>query len=342
MLMTVFALTYKRSVATRLFAVLLMVLGLSLLNSLVFFPSYYGRWTTVLDYAIPELIFLIGPVTYFYTRSLFEKNFQLQKSDYFHFTPAILDIAPSIFAVTIWSMGLDNIPHDGLRNDYFYFLDSLGQYLSYPHFASITIYLYFSWKYLRDNRSIADTKTYRWSRDLLIGISLIDLIWLPYVALSFSKYYLVLMDLVYLYPIFYTMSGFFYYLTYRIIIGGMSYRPNPATKEELEEQRARILRVLSENRLYSQTDLNLKMLSQNTGIREDQLSFIFKHYDQKGFNQFINEYRIQKAIEKMEDETSNRLSIEGIGMEVGFSSRTTFYRSFKQKTGKSPAELLKH
>lgn len=340
-LLTVFALTRKQKPTNQLFAVLLIVLGLSLLNSLVFFPSYYGRWNTVLDYAVPELIFLIGPVTYFYTRSLFEKNFKLRKSDYYHFAPAFLDIVPFLIAITIWSMGLDNVPRDGLRNEYFYFLDTLGQYMSFPQFASITIYLFLSWKYLKTNRPIADTKTYRWSRDMLIGVSLIDVIWLPYVVLSFSPYYLVLMDVVYLYPIFYTLSAFFYYLTYRMIIGGLSNRPNPATKAELEERRNTILQVLSEGKLYGQSDLNLKMLSGSTGIREDQLSFIFKHYYKKGFNQFLNEFRVQKALEKMEDKESNLLSVEGIGMEVGFASRTTFYRSFKQKTGKTPAELLK-
>ncbi|WP_424581973.1 AraC family transcriptional regulator [Tunicatimonas sp.] len=33
--------------------------------------------------------------------------------------------------------------------------------------------------------------------------------------------------------------------------------------------------------------------------------------------------------------------MEGIAFDVGFSSRATFYRSFKQIMGKSPNEILR-
>ncbi|MDW3196566.1 MAG: helix-turn-helix domain-containing protein [Cytophagales bacterium] len=341
LLIILFVLGSKRSISNLLFGTLLFLLGLSSANSLVFFPSGNGHITSVLDFVYPELIMLFGPVTFFYTRSLFEKGFNLKKKDYLHFTPAILDLAPSVFAFMIWSIGLDTIPEDSSRHDYYYLLDNINQILGYPQLLSITIYLFFSWKYLLANRAIADTNTYRWARDILIGMSLIDLIWSPYVIFAFTEIQLSLMKYVFLHPVLYAISAFFYFVTYRLIVGGMSHRANLATKEELEKYRSTILKTLAQDRLYSQTDLNLKMLSQYTAIREEQLSFIFKHYYQKGFNQFINEYRIEKAIEKMENGESDRLSIEGIGIEVGFSSRTTFYRSFKRKTGKSPAELLK-
>lgn len=341
LLIIIFAWSRKRSASNRLFVALLFVLGLSLANSLVFSPSGNGHVPTVLDFVYPELILLIGPLTFFYTRSLFEKDFKLESRDFIHFAPAILDLAPSAIAFVIWAMGLDYIPSGSTRHEYYYLLDRIFQFLSYPQFVSITGYLFYSWKYLLSNRTIADNNTYRWSRDILIGISVIDLIWSPYVVFGFTEIYLTLMKWVYLHPVLYSMSAFFYYLSYRLIVNGMSLRANPATKEELEQQRTIILEALAQDRLYSQVNLSLKKLSEYTNLREDQLSFIFKHYYQKGFNQFINEYRVERAIEKMEKGESYRLSVEGIGMEVGFSSRTTFYRSFKQKTGKSPAELLK-
>lgn len=340
LLMILFVLNSKRSISNRLFGALIFLLGLSSANSLIFFPSGNGQVPSVLDFVYPELILLFGPVTFFYTRSLFEKGFQLKKKDYLHFIPAILDLAPSVLAFMIWSMGLDTIPAGSSRQEYYYLLDNINQILGYSQLLSITLYLFLSWKYLLVNRAIADTNTYRWSRDILIGMSLIDLIWSPYVIFGFTDIQLALMKHVFLHPVLYAISAFFYFVTYRLIVGGTSHRANLATKEELEKHRSTILKTLAQDRLYSQTDLNLKMLSQHTAIREEQLSFIFKHYYQKGFNQFINDYRIDRALEKMENGDADHLSIEGIGMEVGFSSRTTFYRSFKRKTGKSPVELL--
>src|SRR3569833_245838 len=61
----------------------------------------------------------------------------------------------------------------------------------------------------------------------------------------------------------------------------------------------------------------------------------------KSFNDFINEYRVQDALRKMQDPAFDHITLLGIAYESGFNSQTSFNRIFKQVTGKSPVEYKK-
>ena len=57
------------------------------------------------------------------------------------------------------------------------------------------------------------------------------------------------------------------------------------------------------------------------------------------FNDFINKLRLE-YLEKNFDPEWEKLTLEGIGNEVGFSSRTTFYNSIKKYRGVSPSAFF--
>jgi AraC-like DNA-binding protein len=47
------------------------------------------------------------------------------------------------------------------------------------------------------------------------------------------------------------------------------------------------------------------------------------------------------SIETVEDADWLRYSLEGIVQDVGFKSRTTFIKAFKEKTGSTPSQYKK-
>lgn len=57
------------------------------------------------------------------------------------------------------------------------------------------------------------------------------------------------------------------------------------------------------------------------------------------FNEWVNNYRVEKALAILNDEKSKHLSIEGVGSEAGFKSRSAMYTAFKRKTGQSPGNF---
>lgn len=326
------ALRQKNSIPARLFAFLMSVLSTLLLSNIIFFDAFSTGNVSIADFIIPEPIFLLGPLILFYCRSLFEEGFSLRKLDYWHLLPGILDLFSPIYVLIVLALSLDQANH-------YPFLNTYDDFIVIPQFISLTFYLFQSWKYLLKVKPLADSRTFTWSRDFMLGMSLINIIWFPFLMFYISPYQGVLLSTVYFHPIFYTISAFFYFLSYRIVKDGLSFRPNLFTQSELHHNLNKIETAMLKDELYRNPELTLKQLSTKTDISEKKLSFIFKHHFKKGFNQYLNECRIQKVFKKLQD-GSSRFSIEGIALDVGFSSRSTFYRSFKQVTGKSPKELL--
>lgn len=54
------------------------------------------------------------------------------------------------------------------------------------------------------------------------------------------------------------------------------------------------------------------------------------------FSEWVNNYRVEYAIALLAEPQSNQLSIEGVGSESGFKSRSAMYTAFKKKTGQAP------
>jgi AraC-like DNA-binding protein len=57
------------------------------------------------------------------------------------------------------------------------------------------------------------------------------------------------------------------------------------------------------------------------------------------FNEWVNNYRVEKALEILKDKNNDHLSIEGVGSDSGFKSRSAMYIAFKKKTGETPGHF---
>ncbi|XHR97182.1 helix-turn-helix domain-containing protein [Mucilaginibacter sp. UC70_90] len=92
------------------------------------------------------------------------------------------------------------------------------------------------------------------------------------------------------------------------------------------------------NLYYQDPELNLRSLAEKLDLHPNELSRIINTVLKKSFNDFINEYRVADVARKMQDPAYDHLTLLGIAFESGFNSKTTFNRTFKQMTGKNPAE----
>ena len=85
-------------------------------------------------------------------------------------------------------------------------------------------------------------------------------------------------------------------------------------------------------------DIHLSDIAKAVGFNECYFSRLFKEITEKGFRQYLNEFRIKKAECLLRD--ANCLISEA-AYAVGFNSLTTFNRSFKQVKGCTPQEYRK-
>lgn len=87
---------------------------------------------------------------------------------------------------------------------------------------------------------------------------------------------------------------------------------------------------------YLQPDFNLLKLSHLIDIPAHHLSFYFREIKQQPFNDYRNELRVEYAKELISSGRAAELTLEGIGQQSGFVSKSSFFKAFKKVTGDTP------
>ena len=109
--------------------------------------------------------------------------------------------------------------------------------------------------------------------------------------------------------------------------------------QRAEELKARLEKLMSEEQVFKNPELKLKQVAAHLSVSAHVLSQFLNDNLGKSFAEFVNEYRIKSACALLQ--TEHRLTMEGIGIEVGFKSRTSFYTAFKKKHGITPSQYSK-
>ena len=89
------------------------------------------------------------------------------------------------------------------------------------------------------------------------------------------------------------------------------------------------------NQHFQDSSLSLSSVADIIGVNSSYLSKLFGDAYYKGFNQYLNDLRIQKAKELLR---TSDMKIRDIGPSVGFLTVQTFIRVFKKSVGVTPNE----
>lgn len=109
--------------------------------------------------------------------------------------------------------------------------------------------------------------------------------------------------------------------------------------EETIESINLLKKLVKEEGLYKSVDLTIVDVSEKMNIHPKKLSVLLNSNVGLNFNQFINQYRIEDAKQLLNENKTNNLTIEGIAMEVGFKSKSSFYTAFKKVTNMTPVNF---
>lgn len=110
---------------------------------------------------------------------------------------------------------------------------------------------------------------------------------------------------------------------------GSSVMVNPGICERIRNE-------METKEFYLDQNLSLHDFASEIQISARNISACINQYVGINFNEWVNNYRVEKALAHLKDPKSNHLSIEGIGTNSGFKSRSAMYEAFKRKLGKSP------
>lgn len=141
---------------------------------------------------------------------------------------------------------------------------------------------------------------------------------------------------------------------YRIKKGAVStktksfeeHRQEKYRKSRMEEKTAMLIieklnECMEKEQLYLNSDLRLQDVAKMVKCNAGELSQVLNVFMNIGFTDYINKYRIDEFIKRIQDESASKYTLVSLSEQCGFSSRTSFFRSFKKFKGMSPAEYIK-
>jgi len=121
-------------------------------------------------------------------------------------------------------------------------------------------------------------------------------------------------------------------------------KPILKLNEDIELELIIKLDEFEKNKDFLNSDLTRENLSKKLNTNVKYLSKIINQHKNKTFINYINDLRIDYAIEQLLDENSNfiKWSVKAIAKEVGFNYTEPFSRAFFKKTGIKPSFFIKN
>ena len=134
-------------------------------------------------------------------------------------------------------------------------------------------------------------------------------------------------------------------MTFSSIGSSSSSNTNPkdSQKDSDDPQMNSFLRMeyrVMEERLFLQPKFGRDDLLRLCNVSKNDLPRILRQYARvNNVSDYLNHLRVEYAVRLMHEKPN--LSMDGIGKEAGFNSRSTFYRAFFKEFGMTPAQYLK-
>lgn len=108
------------------------------------------------------------------------------------------------------------------------------------------------------------------------------------------------------------------------------------------DARAKLEEHIIQYQNFRQNNLTLAQLAKESNIPVIQLNFLLKNIYNKSYTKYVNSLRVNYVKEKLTRlEEWKHLTIEAVGIDAGFKSRSVFFSEFKKQTGVTPGEFVK-
>lgn len=118
------------------------------------------------------------------------------------------------------------------------------------------------------------------------------------------------------------------------------YKSNRLTDEECKSLSERLTAYMKTEKPYTHPELKITDIAQTLGVSSPIMSFLFNQYYNQSYYDYINEYRVQEFKRLVESPEYKRYTLSALAELCGFSSRASFFRSFKKITGITPNEYI--
>lgn len=306
----------------------------------VFYGTRYGSWT------------LLGPLTYFYIRSI-GSDWKFSPKDWLHLSPffVLVLIVPwlsneSLSQRQIHYGMLAVFDHRPKTVTPFEYLYSSIFYLQFVHLATYLIINHFTIKrYTKELRSnYSNLNHTAWLLAFNGLVFLLLLLASGYLAILFvSDIYSRSLDYIYVVPI----GLFIYAMSYKL--SGLhwqkstkplkQYRTSSLKSEDIEGIKQQLHQLMKSQKPFLDNELRLKNLADILSISTHHLSRVINEGFGLSFFEYINQFRVGEAKALIAAEPSYTLL--KVAFEAGFNNKTSFVNAFKKFEGITPSRYRK-
>ena len=310
------------------------------------FTIFYktNEWYSMYQIIYPLSIisfFFIGPLQYFYFKTLAESNMEVKKSFYIHFLPGIASIA-LLFLFRTTTINF-NIPHNLYRS----YLNQNNEVYSTLAQLSVGFFICYCIIMVKKFVLLYFRKHSKKKRELKITVAIISLLLFIVLLWPIHTYFAVdllkvIHSLLTLYIVMiYTLSNRYpqYIHILKIETQRDHYIRSQVEGLNVESVIEKLTDLMEYEKLHCHEDLTVQSLASELEITSHQLSEILNLWLGKTFYTYINELRIKEAELFFENEPDR--SVLSIAHAVGFNSTSSFYGAFKKFTGQSPTAFKK-
>ena len=290
---------------------------------------------------------LFNPALYLYVQSLTLPGFKLKAYQLLHLVPFVVFEAAAYIIQEPFSLDGFFEPNHHLTFRVLFAVANLVSWLVYNPLS--IVYVHRHRMYLRNEHSTFDkSENLGWvlSVSVFYVVYCIVAVILGVVAYLVHQYpqsphfynYFMLLFLVYVLSFYGLYQSELPQKLLQKPADLIPYKNSSLNAETKQLIHQKIRNYIEKEAAYLNPDLNMDMLSAALKVPKYQLTEVLNTEIGQNFFQFINTYRVE-AVKKMLINPKNRFSIEAIGYECGFASKSAFYTVFKSLTGQTPVSF---
>ena len=345
-----------KSNSNKYLAYLLFTLSIILLNHVFEVEEVYTTYPLLRFIENVEWVFLIPAFLFMFIINRIDDIVKIKRKSYLCFIPFAYSAVLSITNDLDRLAGIYSIPESGLG--LMKMLGLIHLILAITFIPSLLLYSYFMIRHLKDSQEK------KWIITLLTIVS----------SLVFAFLIICLAGLFLQFDISYTMNTLALSATFIIhwtaYVGIYKYKlaknkdavynflnndfaisytnlqiVENNTPEEYREsitadnlyfQKLELL--CKEQNIYTDSTLNREKVAEKLGISAGYVSQIVNTITGDNFANYINQYRVEAVKEMISNSEYENYNLLTMGLESGFTSKTTFYKAFKKVTGQTPNE----
>ncbi|WP_167571834.1 helix-turn-helix domain-containing protein [Aquimarina algiphila] len=213
----------------------------------------------------------------------------------------------------------------------------------------LILYKIFNYEKSRTEFNLSDIKAKtKWLKQALIIGVLTCISWVFVIKDNIARFE---EDLSTYYPLWIIISVLVYWIVYKGIIETRilnqrfdirthTIKSIPTTKKPLSVNDDLFLEIentIVNEKLFLNPNLSLELIAEKFDISVSHLSRVINKNSNHSFTDFINRLRINESKEMLINPEYKNYTIEAIGYESGFNSKSNFYTAFKKETQKTPS-----